>query len=80
VQTTRLCTLGVFSTAIMCSPCAPPSELRNGGVRIRQEALFVARIAPGPRDDPRAVTGTNIVLKCIDHRVERGRINHSLFY
>ena len=79
MQTTRLCTVGVFSTTTMCCPCGPSRSISRDSTRtVGEQPLPEAGIDPGPRHDPGAVMGTDAGLEGLDPRVDRGGIDQAL--
>ena len=71
MQTTTLCTSGVFSTTTMVSPSKPPyPSSRDRGGPVGEQALAVVGVDPCPRDDPGAVLGAEVALVPLDDRVD----------
>ena len=80
MQTTRLCTCGrILDHHHVLALLAAETEFRDRLVGVRQQALLVGGINPGPRHHLRAVARANLVLVGVDQRVERGPIDQSLF-
>ena len=79
MQTIILCSVGVFSTAIRWSPTRliKPSGLRGLG-RVREQRALECRVAPRLGDDTCADMRADFGLVCLDHCVERGRIDVAL--
>ena len=71
MQTTTLCTSGVFSTTTIVSALeAAVAELGDRGRPVGEQALAVFRVDPGPRDDARAVLRAEVALVALDDRVD----------
>ena len=70
MQTIMLCTEGVFSTAVRCSPCGRHSPARPPRPLHSSEPRLVGGIAPGTRDHPGAVARAHVVLEAVDDFVD----------
>ena len=81
MQTTRLCTLGVFSTDQHVLPLhAGVAQLGDGRGGVGQQALLEGGIDPGPCHHARAVARADLVFVSVDQRIERRGIHQPLFH
>ena len=79
MHTTRLWTLGVFSTTTMWLPSAPPNPSSEmAAVPSSRRRGFVVGINPGSGDDLGAVHGTEVVLEVLDDGIELLGVQESL--